>query len=566
MNPQLEAYRAVRDQLPAQMRRWHLSGAGLNNLREVVVDIPTIKPDELLVRNDACGICFSDVKIVNLGANHPRLQGRNLKERPVVLGHECIVTVARVGDHLRDRFAIGQRFIVQPDVVFQGVNMSYGYVIDGGMSEYGVFGREVLDGDDGCHLIPVSDDVGYVEAALAEPWACVVAAYEYSNYRSGILDHGRLLIVDVDGKGSDSLFLERHCHRAAQVTTVTDVAGADFDDLRRHLTADVGFDDIVVLGAPSPADFARIAPALGKCGVLNLVTDWPMDGPVRIDIGRVHYDQQLYVGATSMALAGEAYTSNQRQDLRAGGVTLFLGAGGPMGQMHIQRALMLDRPPKKIVVTDNNAERMARLRERFDTMAADRGIDLVFLDQDTADPSGLGVGTDSLPFREGVGVGSHAPFDDLVSLVPSPELIVATVPYLADGGVVNIFAGLNKGIFARLDLGAMLARNQRMIGTSGSSIEILHHTLMLIESAKLRANASLAAIGGLDALRDGLGAVTEARFLGKTVIFPAVSGLPLTTLEETKETLPAVYEKLQDGHIWTREAEEALFAESVGKD
>jgi len=584
MNPQLDDYRAVSGQLPDKMRCWHLYGAGLNNLREVVVDIPAIKPDELLVRNDACGICFSDVKIVNLGADHPRLLGRNLKDHPVVLGHECAVTVVRVGDELHDRFAIGQRFVVQPDVTYHGADMSYGYTLDGGMSEYGVIGREILDGDAGCHLIPVPDGIGYVEAALAEPWACVVAAYTYPNYRSGILDRGRLMIVDVDGKGSDSLFLERHCHRAGQVTTIADVAGTDFGHVRRHLTGDDGFDDIVILGAPSPDQLTRIASALGRRGILNLVCDQLMDKPVLIDVGRIHYEQQLYVGAKSMTEAGEAYTSNQRQDLRPDGVAWFVGAGGPLGQMHLERAIMLDRPPKKIMVTDNNADRMARLHERFDTMAAARGIDLVLLNPDTED---------SLPFRDGVGVGNHAPFDDIVFLVPNADLLADSLPHLADGGVCNIFAGVNKGVMANLDLGTMLARNQRIIGTSGSSIEDLRRTLSLIDAgtptgqvsrapmpesertavprgphsrAEISPNASLTAIGGLNALCDGLTAVKEGRFLGKSMIFPAITRLPLTGLEETKESLPAVYAKLRDGRYWTREAEDALYATVVGTE
>jgi L-sorbose 1-phosphate reductase len=146
-------------------------------------------------------------------------------------------------------------------------------------------------------------------------------------------------------------------------------------------------------------------------------------------------------------------------------------------------------------------------------------------------------------------------------MVPSPDLIADTVRYLADYGVYNVFAGVAKGVTAHIDIGSIIARNQRIIGTSGSSIADLRHTLELVESGKLSTNASLAAIGGLNAFRDGLAAVKEGRFPGKTVIFPNIAGLPLMSLEETRENLPGVYVRLRDGRFWTREAEEALFAQ-----
>ena len=67
------------EHIPARHRRWELSGAGLENLALVERDVPQPGPGELLVRIDACGICFSDIKILNLGASHPRLRGRRWK-------------------------------------------------------------------------------------------------------------------------------------------------------------------------------------------------------------------------------------------------------------------------------------------------------------------------------------------------------------------------------------------------------------------------------------------------------------------------------------------------------
>ncbi len=186
----------------------------------------------------------------------------------------------------------------------------------------------------------------------------------------------------------------------------------------------------------------------------------------------------------------EAYASNTRSDLLPGGKVWFVGAGGPMGQMHLQRAVMLDAPPSLIVVSDRHDDRLARIQARFGGLMQQRGIELVLLNAKIGgDPTAYG------------------PFDDIVSMVPSAEAVAASIPSLGENGVYNIFAGVAKGVTVELDLGTILAKNQRLIGTSGSSIADLRHTLELVESDALSTNASLAAIGGLDAFRDGLAAV-----------------------------------------------------------
>src|SRR6478672_9289486 len=106
--------------VPEHSRRWELSGAGLENLSLEERPVRRPGPDELLVRIDACGICFSDIKILNLGPNHPRLLGRDLTQDPVVMGHEAAMTVVEVGEQLCDQFTAGQRFLIQADVYYQG--------------------------------------------------------------------------------------------------------------------------------------------------------------------------------------------------------------------------------------------------------------------------------------------------------------------------------------------------------------------------------------------------------------------------------------------------------------
>jgi L-sorbose 1-phosphate reductase len=548
MPESLKDYKAATLPLPQKIKRWHLYGAGIESLEEVTIDLPHPGPGELLVRHDVCSICFSDIKIINLGPNHPRLQGRDMRKNPVVMGHEVSLTIMGVGENLKNQFAVGQRYALQPDVYYHGVNMSYGYVLDGGMAQYGIVTKEVLNGDTGCYLIPIADTTGYAEAALVEPWACVVAAYEYPNYRDGIKDGGNLLVVNVDETlpADEETLVLGPGHQPENIVTVKDLAATDFTKLRLSETQDHGFDDIIIFGTPSADDFSRIATTLGNRGIVNLVSNQPIEGKVAIDIGRVHYEQQLFIQSSDPSAINDAYTANTRKDIRSGGKVWFVGAGGPMGQMHIQRAIMLEKPPKTIVVTDTNDERLTRIRERFDKVLKTREIELILVNP-----------------ASGGNVSMYGPFDDIVSMVPSAALVVESIPHLAQDGVYNIFAGVAKGTIAKLDLATILSHNQRLIGTSGSSIDDLRHTLHLVETGALSTNASVAAIAGLDAFRDGLEAVKAGAFPGKTIIFPMIPELPLMSIEEIKTKLPGVYEKLLDGAFWTNEAEEELMLERL---
>jgi len=545
----LTSYRSGQTQAPSKYYEWRLRGVGVETLTEEFAELPEIGSNEILVRHDACGICFSDIKIINLGSEHPRLVGRDMVAEPVVMGHEVALTVIKVGDAVAHRFKIGSRYIIQADVYFKGVNLAYGYVLKGGMSQFGVVGEEVLNGDEGCYLLPIMDKTGYAEAALVEPWACVVAAYEYPNYRDGVKAGGNTLVyyksdalgrisqADVQsGAGAPKSF--------SSISSLRELA-----QIKADATSGKGFDDVIVVGSPSPEEIESLSASLGALGVFNIVTDQAAKIAATIDIGRIHYDKLLYVGAVVARAsdAKKAYTSNNRADLLSGGKTWFIGAGGPMGQMHIQRAVMRENPPKKIVVTDISDERLARVHDRFGAKAAARGIEIVSLN-----PNSLGDDGYAKALAE------NGAFDDIVCLVPSAAMISATAPYLAQDGIYNVFAGVAKGVSATLEIGDALSKNQRFVGTSGSSIDDLRHTLELVENNQLSTNASLATIGGHQAFRDGLAAVKAGVFPGKVVIFLQIEDLPLTSIDDMKTSLPTVYAKLEDGKFWTNEAEEEL--------
>lgn len=572
----LETYKHAEQPLPRRMLRWHLYGAGFEHLgragKPEEVDVPAYGPDELLVRQDACGLCFSDTKVINLGPNHPRMTGRDLATDPVTLGHEVSCTVVGVGENLRDRFQAGQRFIVQADVFYEGKSMAYGYAISGGLAEYSVIPKAVLEGDEGCYLLPLRSETGYVESALVEPWACVVAAYGLT-HRDGIRHGGRLLVLGSDEAAardydwSDLFASERkpaqillmdvsgsaieglQAQAAALRIPLQPIASADWAALKAGQTEGNGFDDILILGSVTPEAIEGAATTLADHGILNLICDRPLPHKLSLDIGRIHYNWHHYLG-TSTDRPVDAYREARSADLLPGGTAWFIGAGGPMGQMHVQRAVQHRQPPRRIVASDIDAVRLQSVAERFGRQAQERGIELI-----TLNPNEQGEEA----FRNELHrLGDRRGFDDIVSLVPVAAVIEQAADLLAEGGWFNTFAGVARGTMVNLDLNRVIRGRARFLGSSGSSLADMRETLARVEQDELSTNASLAAIGGMNAAAEGLRAVKEGWFPGKTLIFPQIHDLPLTTLPELKERFPSVYAQLKDGRFWTQAAEEEL--------
>jgi L-sorbose 1-phosphate reductase len=123
---------------------------------------------------------------------------------------------------------------------------------------------------------------------------------------------------------------------------------------------------------------------------------------------------------------------------------------------------------------------------------------------------------------------------------------------------MNIFAGVGIGTLATLDMSGVWLKGMRYWGSSGSTIADLRAMLAKTEAHDVEPNNSVAAIGGMKAAREGLQGLAEARFAGKTVIFPQIPDLPLTSLADLHKTLPNVAARLRDGRFWSREAEEEL--------
>jgi threonine dehydrogenase-like Zn-dependent dehydrogenase len=214
--------------------------------------------------------------------------------------------------------------------------------------------------------------------------------------------------------------------------------------------------------------------------------------------------------------------------------------------MQVQRALEMPDGPSLILASNLRSGRIDHLAHRFSSSAQQRGVALACLTREEVGDQRYFTEIDRM--AEGNG------FDDIVVLAPSSSAVEEAAPYLAEGGVMNMFAGVPRGAMAQVDLGELLARDARIIGSSGSTIEDLEFTLRKAERGELRPNGSVAAVAGMEGVWEGLQAVAEGRFPGKVVVYPQLEGLALVPLQELHRRLPRVAERM-DGEIWTRDAE-----------
>ena len=556
-------------------RMWPLYGAGLENLgkenQTITVPMPTYGPDELLVRHDACGLCFSDIKIIRLGPDHPRIY-RDMSQEPVVMGHEVSMTVVGVGENLKDQYKQGDTFILQADIFVDGVGYAYGYEIQGGLSEYNILDQRVLNGDDGNYLIPIKATTGYAESALVEPWACVIAAY-YLQYRTALKAGGTAWFVGSENERGFSISsgFDADTHPAKIV--LTNMAGPLGKWLRAQAksldieieempkipnnssqgAAPFEADDIILLD-PSPELVEQTCPFLAYHGILALASDQKLSRPVELDVGRVHYNRWVVIGGENTDIAKLYQRNPVRSSLKPKGRAFFVGAGGPMGRMHVQHAIEVADGPALIVCSDVSDVRLNDLCTSYADEAKEKGIQFVCVN-----PMNTGAyQTAMAPFQEDG-------FDDVIVLAPIPAVIADAAGWLAERGVMNIFAGVARGTTAKIDLNDTIFRDTRVIGHSASSIENMITMLNEVESGNLSTNRSVAAIGSLEAAKDGLRALQDAVYPGKVVIFPNIQPLALTALKDLEKTLPEVFEKLKNGRVWTKEAERALI-NALGKD
>ena len=516
---------------------------------------------QILCRVEAVGLCFSDLKLLKQFSSHVRkskiVSGIDLEilreipsyvpgEAPTIPGHETVVRIEAVGPAV-ENLKPGQRFLVQTDyrwIRTATSNGAFGYNFEGALAEYVLMDERVITTPQGdSMLLPVSEELSGSAVALVEPWACVEDAY-VSAERTSLKTDGQMLIVVDTEVGEDTCKnLFGRYGRPAQITWLSEEpipaeleAAADRAASISALT-DASYDDIIYFGSDAKvveALFAKVA----LNGILNIVLCSDRFGrDVIATVGRVHYGGIRIVGTTGSDPADSMKVIPDTDEIRPGDRINIVGAGGPMGMMHVIRNICQGVEGVSVFACDVDDNRLVTLTKIAGPIAEKNGV----------------VYKAYNPLKDKI----TEAFDYTALMAPIPALVAASVTNAAERGLINIFAGIPATVTGKIDLDTYIEKRLYFIGTSGSTLEDMKRMLEKAESGRLDTNVSVAAVCGLAGATDGIRAVENRSIAGKIVVYPACKDLQLVPLEKMSEEMPAVAECLNDG-LWTPEAEQKL--------
>jgi threonine dehydrogenase-like Zn-dependent dehydrogenase len=305
---------------------------GKNDLRLEQFELPSIRDDEILARVISDSICMSSYKETKQGAEHKRVPD-DVARNPVIIGHEFCGELLQVGAKWADRYAVGEKFVIQPALNYKGSldAPGYSYAYIGGDATVVIIPNEVMLMD--C-LLPFTGDAMF-KGSLTEPYSCVVGAFNASYHTKrgtyvhdmGIREGGKMAILAgagpmglaaidyaVHGERKPSLLVvtdinAARLQRAASILTVEEAAengvtlryentwNIDATELLRRIAPE-GFDDVFVL-APNSSLVASADSILANDGCINFFAG-PTDPSfsAQFNFFNVHYSGTHVVGTS----------------------------------------------------------------------------------------------------------------------------------------------------------------------------------------------------------------------------------------------------------------------------
>ncbi|MGE5296317.1 MAG: alcohol dehydrogenase catalytic domain-containing protein [Solirubrobacterales bacterium] len=524
-------------------------------------------PHQVLAKVEVVGLCFSDLKLLKQFTGHVRkgpivsgIDPEILKEipsyvpdtAPTVPGHEVVARIVAVGPGVM-KHKPGQRYLVQTDYRWlhtAASNAAFGYNFEGALQEYVLMDERVITAPDGeSMLIPASEDRAGSAIALCEPWACVEDAY-VTKERTTLKAGGKMLIV------ADVAVTDGRMHRLyqkfgtpAKVTWISkSLPPSDLGSgviLVKSIfdLEDAAYDDIIYFGA-AVRTVEVLFSKLAAGGLLNIVLGGDRFGtPAVTMVGRVHYGGIRIVGTTGSDPSDSMKYIPKTGEIRHDEIVNVVGAGGPMGMMHVIRNVCQGVAGVTVYAGDVDDNRLAALNQIVQPLAEKNGVEYK-------------------PYNA-ANEQMEENYTYTVIMAPVPELVATAVNCAGSRGIVNIFAGIPATVTGKIDLDAYIEKRLYFIGTSGSTLDDMKRMLEKVESDRLDTNVSVAAISGFEGAVEGIRAVENRLVAGKIMVYPACRSMGLIRLEELAVKLPDVAACLNNG-LWTREAERTLLEKHAG--
>lgn len=308
---------------------------GVKDLRLEEFELPTMKDDEIEARIVTDSLCMSTYKVSNQGEKHKKLPN-DLKNHPVIMGHEFCGVITKVGEKWKHLYKPGDCFVAQPNLGRADTfSLGYSFPYVGGEATNVVIMNEAIE--KGC-LLPYKGE-GFFEGALVEPLSCIVAGFKANfhlrdrndyDHTMGIKENGALAILGgtgpmgflaidyaihndrrpkhlvVTGRTQSKLDMAKRLYPVEEAAkygvTLTYVLTTDEDDIveeLKALTPDAkGFDDIFLMAAKERL-VTQAEQLLAYDGCLNFFAG-PADSKFAstINFYNIHYNATHFVGTS----------------------------------------------------------------------------------------------------------------------------------------------------------------------------------------------------------------------------------------------------------------------------
>jgi L-iditol 2-dehydrogenase len=287
-------------------RNGHMTAAvlyGSEDLKIEQVAIPTVGPEDLLVKVNVALTCGTDFKVWKQGY-HARMISP-----PALFGHELAGVVEEAGEAVRDRFKPGMRVVAANSAPCNEcffcrkdkANLCEDLLFNNGAyAEYALIPGRILREN----VIEIPAHLSFLDAALVEPLACVLRGIEETGIRQGdtavvigcgpiglkfirIMSARGVRVIAV-GKRSSQMKAAERC--GAAVAIDCSVIENPVSMVRQATYRKFGADAVIeAVGSPATWQWAM---QMVRCGgTVNLFGGCPRGTKVEFESSALHYSE-----------------------------------------------------------------------------------------------------------------------------------------------------------------------------------------------------------------------------------------------------------------------------------
>ena len=275
---------------------------GQEQLRIEPVAVPTVGPNDILVKVRVALTCGTDLKVFRRGYHARMIQP------PAVLGHELAGDIVEVGSAVTS-FKIGQRVVSANSAPCwkcyhcrrQQENLCEHLLFNNGA--YAEYAR-IPGPIDECNTHEIGADVGYRDAAMIEPLACVLRGLEETGVRDvdtvtviGLGSIGLMFVRMAKLAGARVIAVGRRpqqLERAEKMGADELVTFAERADAVAHvrgLTEEGLGSDVVVEAVGTPETWQSAMEMVRSGGTVNFFGGCPSGSHIRLDTSLMHYSE-----------------------------------------------------------------------------------------------------------------------------------------------------------------------------------------------------------------------------------------------------------------------------------